>query len=177
MLKVNTAATGHGSRSEAYGGGLVVDYNVFPDVTGADKSRLQKAQKACEMILALDKRIDIHDPCNKYFNGLPKGNSFHHYCMQNDLFVDYSPSVAVGFYGATHSNDKDIAVTAWCLTNSNHWLVAATILHELAHVAGAPGGASHAAEKANDRCGFKLQYDPAIMVSIQQLGSYLERLA
>lgn len=56
-------------------------------------------------------------------------------------------------------------------------MVAATIVHEFAHIAGAPGGASHAAEKAADMCGFKLQYNPAILGSIKQLGAYLENLA
>lgn len=127
MLKVNTAATGHGNRSEAYGGGLVVEYNVFPEATAAEKARLQKAELACRIVLDLDKKIDLHDPCNKYFKSLPKGNSLHHYCQRNDLFVDFWPSVAVGSYGATHSNDKDIAVSQWCLTSCNHWMVAATM--------------------------------------------------
>ena len=82
-----------------------------------------------------------------------------------------------GFYGATHSNDKDICISAWCLDNTNRWMVAATIVHEFAHIAGAPGGASHSAEKAADKCGFKPQYNPAILGSIKQLGDYLEKLA
>ncbi len=56
-------------------------------------------------------------------------------------------------------------------------MIAATIVHELAHVAGAPGGASHAAEKATDKCGFKPQYDPTILGSINSLGKYLESIA
>lgn len=93
------------------------------------------------------------------------------------LFIDFSPSVSNGFFGATHSNDKDICISAWCLDTHNKWMIAATIVHELAHVAGAPGGASHAAEKAADKCGFKPQYDPTILGSINSLGKYLESIA
>lgn len=72
---------------------------------------------------------------------------------------------------------KDVCITAWCLDNTNHWMVAATIVHEFAHIGGAPGGTSHAAEKSTDMCGFKQQYDPLLIGSIKQLGAYLENAA
>jgi len=56
-------------------------------------------------------------------------------------------------------------------------MIAATIVHEFAHIAGAPGGASHKAEKAADKCGFGPQYNPKIMGSIRELGVHLESIA
>lgn len=130
-----------------------------------------------EIINGLDARLNLQEPCNRYFRTLPKARTFRSVWRDHSLFINFSPSLTSGFYGATHSNDKDICVSAWCLDHKNHWLVAATIVHECAHVAGAPGGASHAAEKAVDVCGFKPQYDPAILGSIKRLGVYLESMA
>lgn len=56
-------------------------------------------------------------------------------------------------------------------------MIAATLVHEFAHIAGAPGGVSHAAEKAADQCGFKPQYDPTILGSVEELGKYIEKIA
>lgn len=177
MAKINTSATAHGSMTENYAGGTSIDYNVFPDATAAEKRRLAKVKRAYNIIKGLDARIDLQGPCNKYFKTLPKGKTFRRFWRNNTIFINYSPSLTNGFYGATHSNDKDICVSAWCLDNTNKWMVAATIVHEYAHIGGAPGGASHAAEKAADKCGFKPQYNPRILGSIKQLGAYLEKLA
>lgn len=177
MAKINTIASGHGSKIEYYAVGTSIQYNVFPNTTVAEKKRLTKVTKAYDIINKLDAKIDLQGPCNKYFRTLPKNKTFRHFWRDNTIFINSSPSLTNGFYGATHSNDKDICVSAWCLDNTNHWMIAATIVHEFAHIAGAPGGASHAAEKAADRCGFKPQYNPTIIGSIKQLGAHLERLA
>ncbi len=177
MAKINTHATGHGSKREVYAGGMAIEYNVFPNTSATDKERLAKITGAYNIINRLDKKIDLRDPCNKYFKTLPKGKSFRRFWRDDTIFIGLSPSLANGFYGATHSNDKDVCVSAWCIDNTNHWMIAATIVHEFAHIAGAHGGASHAAEKAADMCGFKPQYDPTILGSIKQLGEYLETIA
>lgn len=177
MAKINTHISGHGSKMEHYAGGTTIQYNVFPNTTTSDKKRIDKINDAYNIINRLDAKFDLQGPCNKYFKTLPKGKTFRHFWRDNTIFINYSPSAINGFYGATHSNDKDICVSAWCLDNTNRWMIAATIVHEFAHIGGAPGGASHSAEKAADACGFKPQYDPAILGSIKQLGAYLEKLA
>lgn len=177
MSKINILSTAHGNKSETYSGGLIINYNVFPNATTTDKTRLAKVTKAYNIIDNLDKKIDLNGPCNKYFRTLPKGKSFHHFWRDNTIFINFSPSLTGGFFGATHSNNKDVCVSAWCLDNHNHWMVAATIVHEFAHIGGAPGGTSHDAEKAVEKCGFKPQYDPTILGSIKQLGYYLEKIA
>ncbi|MCF6235322.1 MAG: hypothetical protein L3J70_02915 [Gammaproteobacteria bacterium] len=177
MSKINTIDSGHGSKTEHYAGGTTIQYNVFCNGTDTEKAHLKKLNEAYNIINKFDAKIDLQGPCNKYFRTLSKRKAFHHFWRDNTIFINYSPSVIIGFYGATHSNDKDICISAWCLGNTNRWMVAATIIHELAHIGGAPGGASHAAEKAADKCGFKPQYNPAILGSIKQLGDYLENLA
>ena len=177
MATINTPATGHGNKIEQYAGGLSIQYDVFHNTTAADKKRLAAITKAYDIVNKLDAKLNLQEPCNKYFKTLPKGKTFRDFWRDNSIFINFSPSLTNGFYGATHSNNKDICISAWCLDNTNHWMVAATIVHEFAHIAGAPGGVSHAAEKAADMCGFKPQYNPAILGSIKQLGAYLESLA
>ena len=36
MAKINTHATGHGSKTENYTGGTSIQYNVFPNITATD---------------------------------------------------------------------------------------------------------------------------------------------
>lgn len=177
MPKINTVTTGHGNKTENYAGGLSIQYNHFPEIAKADKDRLAKVKKAVEIVEKLDRKIDLNDPCNKYFGTLSRNNPFRHYWRDQTIFIDFSPSLTNGFYGATHSTLKDMCLTAWCIDKNNIWMIAATIVHEFAHIAGAPGGASHAAEKAADMCGFKPQYNPLILGSLQNLGKYLEKLA
>lgn len=177
MATINTVASGHGNKFESYAGGLTLHYNVFLSGTTKEVARLKKIKQASQLIDQLDKKIDLYGPCNKYFKSLPKGRSFSHFWRDNSIFIDFSPSTIAQFYGATHSNDKDICISAWCLDAQNRWMIAATIIHEFAHIAGAPGGVSHAAEKAADKCGFKPQYNPTILGSIEKLGKYLEQLA
>ena len=177
MSKINIKTTGHGSKTENYAGGTFIRYNFFPDTTAAEKQRLKKVSQAFKIIDKLDKKINLHNSCNKYFKTLPKNKTFRHFWRKNNIFINYSPSLKNNFYGATHSNDKDICISAWCLDNTNHWMIAATIIHEFAHIGGAPGGASHDAEKAASKCGFKPQYNPLIMGSIKDLGVYLEKIS
>lgn len=179
MSKINTHATGHGNKIEHYGGGVIpsVQFNVFPNTTTAEKKHFSKLTRAYDIVNKLDAKIDLQGPCNKYFKTLPRGKTFRHFWRDNTIFINYSPSVYNGFFGATHTGLKDICITAWCLDNTNHWMIAATIVHEFAHIAGAPGGLSHAAEKSADMCGFKTQYDPLLVGSIKQLGAYLENVA
>ena len=177
MARINTLGLGHASKVERYAGGITIEYNVFPDATALDKRRLAKINESYNIINNFDSKIDLHNPCNKYFKNLPKGRTFRHFWRDNTIFINFSPSTTIGFYGATHSNDKDVCISAWCLDHTNRWMIAATIVHEFAHIGGAPGGASHSAEKAVDMCGFKSQYDPTILGSIKQLGDYLEKIA
>ena len=111
-----------------------------------------------------------------------QGRDLHQQWNNPNLFIDYWPATNWPFttkkyFGATHSNDLDISISAWALDERNRWMIAATIVHELAHMAGAPGGSSHAAERAVRECGFGDQYDPDVQGSIQDISKYLRALA
>ncbi len=177
MARINTTATSHGNRSETYSDGSTIQYNTFVTTSETDRRRLQKMQDAYGIVNRSAGRLDTQGQCNRYFRSLPRGRSFNDLWGDNNIFLDFSPSNAVGFFGATHTNDRDICISAWCLDNQNRWMVAATVVHEFAHIGGAPGGSSHAAELAVDRCYFGEQYDPDVMGSIRDIAGMLERMA
>lgn len=177
MAKLNVVGCGHGNKAEAYGGGVVVHYNVFPNTTPKDRTRLAKVQKAFETINRLDQRINLTNSCNVYFRSLPKGKSFRDFWRDPSIFINYDPTPGANIYGDTHSNDKDIALHRWCTDTKNFWIIAATIVHELAHIGGAPGQPSPAAEQALPKCGFQRQYDPTITGSIESVARMLESMA
>jgi len=177
MAKLNVAGCGHGNKTEAYAGGTLVHYNAFPKGTPADRARLGKVQKAFDIVDKLDKRINLANACNVYFKTLPKGKSFRHFWRDATIFINYDPAPGANIYGDTHNNDKDIALHRWCTDTKNVWTIAATIVHELAHIGGAPGQPSPAAEQALPQCGFKLQYDPTITGSIESVARMIERMA
>lgn len=177
MATINTASTGHGNRFETYSGGLTIQFDTFPEATDDQRARLAKLTRAFRIVDRLDTRIGLDGPCNRHFQSLPRGRSFHEQWRSIHLFINYSPSTAFGFFGATHSNNLDICISAWALDNHNRWMIGATIVHELAHTAGAPGGTSHAAERAVHRCGFADQYDPAIIGSLEDISRYLQQVA
>jgi hypothetical protein len=177
MATINVRGCGHGSRSETYAGGLVVQYGEFRTTSAAERARLEKVTRACQSIDRLDAAMGIASACNAYFTALPKGQPFRAYWRDPTVFINYSPSTSVGVFAATHSNDKDITLTRWCVEHHNHWMIGATIVHELAHIGGAPGGVSHAAERAAHECGFRPQYDPIILGTLRSLAGLLERIA
>ena len=119
----------------------------------------------------LDRLADREPPtgrCNKYFKTLGINKTFTELWNSGGLFINYSSRNVAGEYADTHSNKKDIALHEWALVNKNHWMIAATLCHETAHCAGAPGGASNNAEKAVKECYFGDQlYDPTIVGQLE----------
>lgn len=177
MAKVNVSGCGHGSKVESYSGGLVVTYGPFPNDTPDARARLEKVQRAFSAVDRLAISQSATSACNVYFASLPKGSSFRQLWKDDRVFINYSPAAEEGRFATTHSNDRDIALTRWCIDHHNHWMIGATIVHEFAHIGGAPGGASHKAERAVRECGFIPQYDPDIRGSLQLLASFMERMA
>ena len=95
-----------------------------------------------------------------------------------DLFTIYGrPDSPPGACGVTHGNNKDITIASWCLDTQTTSMVAATLIHEAAHVAGAPGGKSHMAERAVDKCGFHAEYDPELLGSLELYSYFLNRMS
>ena len=102
--------------------------------------------------------------CDAIFQALPKGKSI------TDLFraginVHYDPSNDGQLWGWTMpaSYPTDVVISQFTI-RMGHWSIAGTIVHEMAHLAGADG-TSHAAENTLQACKLKSikgPYDPKI---------------
>jgi hypothetical protein len=88
---------------------------------------------------------------NTYFRSLPGGRSLSDLLADRTVWVNYGPGL--GYYGETNFvGGKEIAIGPLAF-RWGRWTVLGTLIHELAHSNGAPGGASAAAEEALLHCG------------------------
>lgn len=175
MVQLNTPDTRHGNKIEVYEG-LVVAYNSYPSITDIDKTRLAKIKNAISIVDALDAKLDLYGPCNMYYQYLPRGLSLRELWRSKEIFINFCPVQIPGLCGWTDSTNRDITIFAWCLDTQRPSMAAATIIHELAHVAGAPGGNSHMAERAVKKCGFDAEYDPKAVGTLDHFANSLARL-
>jgi len=111
-------------------------------------------------------RVRGHYRCDEIFAALPNGQSFQDLFDDPNMWVNYDPSNAEGDWGWTmpSSYPNDVVVSQFTL-RMGRWATAGTIIHELAHLNGSPGGASHAAEETLRYCGLQSPrgpYNPSI---------------
>lgn len=80
-----------------------------------------------------------------YFRTLPGGRSLSSILQDRSVWINYHATMNA--YGGAIRNGSEL-----CISNTacriGRWTVLATLIHELAHINGAPGGASKAAEEA-----------------------------
>lgn len=115
-------------------------------------------------IALLQAQVAQH-PCTS-FGQLPGGQSFQS-LLASELWINYDPSNKYGFWGWTSpaTHPKDIVVSQYCC-RMGRWSLVGTIVHEMAHLNGAPGGFSHAAEETLKGCGLQSPdgpYDPNVL--------------
>jgi hypothetical protein len=101
--------------------------------------------------------------CNTCFKALGyriwgNGRSFDDVFDDGDIWISYHWDTTTGIYGFT--SGKEITVSQFAIDKGVR-SVAATIVHELAHVNGASGPPSIAAEATLKDCGFADQFDPS----------------
>ncbi len=171
MASLNTPGSGHGGKTEHYASGQTREFNTFPPM-------YRNMDKVARAMAILD-RVAASEPaagqCNAYFASLPGGHTFTDLWQSPATWVNYSSANRAGLFASTHSNKRDMTLHEWCLSTQNRWMIAACLCHELAHVGGAPGGRSHEAERAVDKCYFPDQYDPNILGRRENLAGYFER--
>ena len=149
MPSINTTGSGHA-------GPVGVGANFLP-YTNAEGRYLSVLQAAMNVI---NSRIVGHAPCNTAFRALPRGRSFSDVWHDNSVWINYDPDLVPGYFGARFGNDITIAKHAFVM---GHWTVVSTLVHELAHVNGAPGGNSRQAEDTLKRCLLHQLHDPTIL--------------
>jgi hypothetical protein len=151
MPTINTPASGHAGPAPLAGGH---SYLPYTNVTF-----LKTLNAAIEII---SKRITGYAPCDKAFKALPGGKDFATVWADASVWLNFDPSRKQGDFGATRG--KDVTITAFSLA-MGRWTVAATLVHEMAHVNGAPGN-THAAEATLRHCLLQGLEDPTIIGAI-----------
>ena len=85
--------------------------------------------------------------CNQAFANLPGGRNFASVWRDPGIFVSFNPNPDPSLGGITFK--KDITISSWLFKNPNAArLIAGILVHELAHVNGAPGGMTSKAAEA-----------------------------
>jgi hypothetical protein len=110
-------------------------------------------------ISIIDSRIKDSKPCNAAFKALPGGRTFAQVWADATVWLNFDPRRIQDDFGATIG--KDITITAFSLA-MGRWTVAATLVHEMAHVDGASGN-DHRAEATLRSCLLQGLEDPAII--------------
>lgn len=84
---------------------------------------------------------------------MPGGKTFREMFDDSRIWINFDPKNVASDWGWTTpvTHPRDLVVTQFTL-RMGYWTTAATIVHELAHLNGAPGGASHAAEHTVKAC-------------------------
>ncbi len=95
------------------------------------------------------------------FQSLDGGRTFAEVWNDPHVWINYDPENRQGKYGAHRRGTKEIAISKYAL-RMGRWTVAATLVHELAHVNGAPGNNSQA-EDTLKTCLLKGLHDPTII--------------
>jgi hypothetical protein len=87
---------------------------------------------------------------NAYFRTLPGNRSLTLLLGDRSIWINYSATMP--HFGEAIVGGKELCISAAAFRISK-WTVLATLIHELAHINGAPGGASRQAEAALIHCG------------------------
>lgn len=128
MIRINSSSSRHREPADATVGTQTIRWQPYRNSTHV--STLQLA------IRMLNARVKNHAPCNDAFRALPGGRSFRRLLNDSRIWISFDPSGADGYYGAALGNDITISAFAFRM---GVWTVAGTLVHELAHVNGAPG--------------------------------------
>lgn len=153
MPTVNTPASGHVGPTPLPGGHQYLPYTDPHFITTLHRA-----------IYIIDSKICGFMPCNNAFALLPGRRTFAALWADNTVWINFDPSIRAKDYGATRG--RDITITAYAL-RMGKWTVAATLVHELAHVNGA-SGTTRDAEATLRNCLLKNLEDPGIIGEVAQ---------
>lgn len=104
-------------------------------------------------------RIIAHAPCNQAFAALPGRRTLMVIWRDPRIWINFDTSRSGQDFGET--TGFDITITQYALT-LGLWTTAATLVHELAHVDGAPG-TDRQAEDTLLKCMLPGPHDPTIL--------------
>lgn len=122
-------------------------------------SNARKKKVLDDALFILKHNVKGLKPCNKCFKKLPGGRSFDDILNDNSVIISFDPQTTTNLFGAALGND--ITITDFSV-RMGRWTVAATLVHEFAHVNGAPG-TDRQAEGTLLCCGFSALHDANII--------------
>jgi hypothetical protein len=129
-----------------------------------DEKHIQLVKEA---FLMIDTRILKNKAtlktCNAAFVKLKGRRDFPTVWKMAGIWVSFNPNPEEGLYGWLYKNDISLSAHMFAMRNPVPW-IAGTLIHELAHVNGAPGGpdtSSKEAEGTLPPCGFDDVHNPA----------------
>jgi hypothetical protein len=161
MPSINTPDTGHVVDGVFRAHGHLKEFQFLPFT---ERRYLDVLRAAFSVI---DARIRSHAPCNAAFRALPGHRSFAEVWADPTVWINFDPGLTPGYYGGKAIGyPPNITITAHTLSRGRWW-TAAILIHELAHVNGAPGAraGAHAldAERVLIPCLLKDFFDPNIL--------------
>jgi hypothetical protein len=150
MPKINTTKSGHAGPAATSG------WQWLPYSNETHLNTLKRA------ITIINNKIKGDKPCNQAFRALPGRRTFAQVWTDPSVWLSFDPRRTNQLYGATLG--KEITITEYSLA-MGRWTVAATLVHELAHVNGA-SGTDTKAEDTLKKCLLKGLHDPNIIGKI-----------
>ena len=132
---------------------------TFQYLPYTDAAKLKTVERA---LWILKHNVKGLKPCNDCFKKLPNGRTFDEILDDPDTFIHCDPDNSGKKFGGTRIGTKNVTITEYVL-RMGRWLVASTLVHEFAHVNGAPTD-THDAEGTLPCCGFgaKGHYIPGL---------------
>lgn len=101
----------------------------------------------------LFKMVKNNPACDAYFRSLPRGRTLTNMINDGSIWVNYGPHIEAPYYGKAFFANGEIGIADRAF-QMGRWTVLATIIHEFAHLNGAPGhGGDTRAEEAVYHCG------------------------
>jgi hypothetical protein len=150
MPRINEPASGHG-RITSPAGNRYWEYS--------NKSSLAILKQA---IFIIQSNVKGMRTCNDSFKNLPNGRSFDDVWADNSVWINYEDRTDRDWYGITLGGGHEISISESAF-KKGRWWVAGTLVHELAHVNGAPGDTG-AADATLIPCGLRNAYEGVIGV-------------
>lgn len=116
----------------------------------------------------LDLKVQQHTPCNECFRRLPGKRSFKEVYNDPDVWINYNGAFNATYAGFTRKGSKEIVIHSTSIMKG-HLFVAATLVHEMAHVNGASGsGIDQSAEKTLKACLLPQMFNPNVYGAIDR---------
>jgi hypothetical protein len=157
MPRINFVGSGHATPLPVGR----VRFSAFDPGLDVDRPRIRQLEAAMRFIES-QLASGRFARCDGAFRALPGRRSFSEVWSDNTIWINFTVSILAR--GFTHPNGHDVAISLAGFGEApTQWrTVGATLVHELAHVNGAPGETRHA-EETLIQCLFADHFDATII--------------